>query len=421
MPVVMADCNNFYVSCERVFDPKLIGKPVVVLSNNDGCTIARSNEAKALGIKMGAPYFEIRGLAQRHGVIVRSSNYELYGDLSARVMDSLSDFSPEVEVYSIDEAFLELKTSRGRSFTDIGREMRERVLRHTGIPVSVGIAPTKTLAKVANHFAKRSEKAAGVLDLTPKRYQDIALKRLPVEEVWGVGRRYTAMLNASGISTALALRNADDRWIQKRMSIVGLRTVHELRGQPCLPIETTVPAKKMITCSRTFGGPTESLQEVRAAVAHFTSRAAEKLRRQKLAAGNLTVFLSTDHFKTDAPQYSNSATLSVAPKSDCTMELTALAMKALERIFRVGFGIRKAGVTLAALDPAESLTRRLWDDAQYEHRRALMAAMDRVNGRFGRDVVRCGLYVSEGVWRTRAEMLSPAYTTRWEDVCRVAA
>lgn len=426
MAIVMADCNNFYVSCERMFNPALVNRPVVVLSNNDGCAIARSNEAKALGIKMGAPYFEWRGLAKAKGVKVLSSNYELYGDLSARVLDSLSDFSPEIEAYSIDEAFLQLDTSRGRSFSEIGREIRERVFRHTGIPISVGIAPTKTLAKVANHFAKRSEKAAGVLDLTPKKYQEVALGRLPVCEVWGVGRRYTAMLNAAGITTALELRQANDEWIRKRMSIVGVRTVHELRGKPCLPIETVPPAKKMVTCSRTFGAATSSFQEVRAAVAFFVSRAAGKLRRQKLAAGNITVFLSTDRFRADDPQYSNSATLNVAPKSDCTMELTALAIKALEtkplvRFFRESFAIRKAGVTLAALDPVDTLTRRLWDDAQYEHRRQLMAAMDRINQRFGHDAVRCGLYLSEGTWRTRAEMLSPAYTTRWEDVCHVAA
>jgi len=239
MPMVMADCNNFYVSCERVFDAKLVGKPVVVLSNNDGCVIARSNEAKALGVKMGQPYFEVRRLVERHGVIVRSSNYELIGDMSARVMDALSDFSPLQEVYSVDESFLWIDSSRGRSFTDIGREMRERVLRYTGIPLSIGIAPTKTLAEVANHFAKRSEKAAGVLDLTPQRYQEIALERLPVDEVWGVGRRYAAMLNSFGITTALGLRDAEDEWIRKRMSVVGLRTVHELRGQQCLPIEAT--------------------------------------------------------------------------------------------------------------------------------------------------------------------------------------
>src|SRR5262249_12658383 len=269
----------------------------------------------------------------------------------------------------------------------------EGVRKHTGIPVSVGFGKTKTLAKVANHYAKRSTRPGvnGVLDLTPKNYQDIALHRLPVADVWGVGHRYAAMLEKSGIQTALDLRDADDEWVRERMTVVGVRTVQELRGVQGMPIAATSPAKKLITRSRTFGTSTDSYQELKAALAFFTARAAEKLRRQKLVAGTLNVLITTDRFRDD-PQYSGSITLSAAPKTDSTIELTALAMKGLERIFRAGFKIRKAGVTLGSLELAEKVSRRLWDDGRYEDHRRLMQAMDSINRRFGRDTVRCGLY-----------------------------
>lgn len=419
--IALVDCNNFYVSCERLFDPKLEGRPVIVLSNNDGCVIARSNEAKALGIGMGAPHFEVRGLANARDVAVLSSNYELYGDLSARVMDALADFSPELEVYSIDEAWLKITPARNQTLTELGRQIQMRVKRDAGIPVSIGLAQTKTLAKVAQHYAKRSDRAAGVLDLTPPRYQEIALAQLPVGEVWGVGRRYAAMLEAAGITTARELRDAPDDWVKAKMTVVGARLVQELRGVSCIPLEVAPAAKKMITCSRTFGAATDSWSEIRAALAHFVARAAEKLRRQKLIAGSLTVFIATDRFRTDAPQYAPALTLNVAPKSDCTMELTALMTKGLERIFRAGCKIRKAGVTLGALETAQRATKRLWDDEQFERRRRLMSAMDDLNHRFGKETVRCGLYPSAGVWCARAERQSPRYTTRWPEICLARA
>src|SRR5262245_27407613 len=279
-----------------------------VLSNNDGCVIARTNESKALGIEMGAPAFKLRDLIKQHDVIVRSSNYELYGDMSARVMDCLSDFTDELETYSIDEAFLRLDVGAEESFTALGREIRCRVLKHTGIPVSVGLAKTKTLTKVANYHAKRSEKAAGVLSLERQAHTDLALERLPVDEVWGIGPRYTEMLRRHGIETAIALRDAPDDWVRDRMTVVGLRTVTELRGTPCIPLEISPPNKKLITVSRSFGAAASSLDELRAAIAFYTARAAEKLRRQRLAAGTITVFIETDRFKPVA-QYSPSVTL----------------------------------------------------------------------------------------------------------------
>jgi DNA polymerase V len=418
--IALVDCNSFYCSCERVFDPTLVGRPVVVLSNNDGNIIARTSEAKALGIAMGAPAFQIRDLIKRHGVIVRSSNYELYGDMSARVMDCLSDFTDELETYSIDEAFLRVYVDAKGSFADLGREIRGRVLKHTGIPVSVGMAETKTLAKVANYHAKRSEKAAGVLSLVRSTYKDLALARLPVDDVWGVGPRYTEMLRRHGIETALDLRDAPDDWVRERMTVVGLRTVTELRGTPCIPLEITPPNKKLITVSRSFGAATASLDELRAAVAFYTARAAEKLRRQKLAAGAVTVFIETDRFK-PGPQYSNSVTLNVAPKSDNTWELRELAFSGLARIYKPEYDYRRAGVTLGGLELADLVAKRLWEDDWYERQRRLMAAVDRLNGKYGRDTVRCGLFHTEGLWRTRFAKRSPRYTTRWSEICGVVA
>jgi DNA polymerase V len=415
--IALIDANNFYVSCERLFNPKLVGRPVVVLSNNDGCVIARSQEAKALSIGMSTPMFQLRETVERQNVEVLSSNYELYGDISARVMAVLSDFSPDFEIYSIDEAWLRFPASERDSMAGIGREIQRRVRQYTGIPISIGFGRSKTLAKVANYYAKRSTKANGVLDLTNSSHIDLALEHLPVDEIWGIGHRYASMLERNGIKTARALRDADDEWIREKMTVVGLKTVHELRGIPCFTLETVPPTKKNISCSRTFGSSTQNYQEVRAALAHFTARAAEKLRSQNLVAGSLTVSISTDRFRTDEQQYSSSSTLNVAPKSDFTPELTALAMKGLEKIFRAEFRIRKAGVLLGSLELAERMTRRLWDNDRYEYKRHLMQAVDFLNGRFGRDTVRCGIYPSKEIWHTRFEKLSQCYTTRWNDIC----
>lgn len=419
--IALVDCNNFYASCERVFDPKLIGRPVVVLSNNDGCVIARSNEAKALGIGMGAPFFQVRPLVEQHGVIVRSSNYELYGDMSGRVFEALCEFTDEAENYSIDEAFLRLHPSHDESLDALGRRLRRRVLKQTGIPVSVGIAETKTLAKAANYHAKRSTKADGVLDLFRSPYRGHALERLPVDEVWGVGSRYGAMLKLAGYDNALALCGAADDWVRERMTVVGLRTVMELRGVPCLPLEVVSPAKKNITCSRTFGQATASIAELRAALAWFVARAAEKIRAQRLLAGSLTVWVQTDRFRENEPQYSNATTLAIAPKSDATLELRELAFAGLARIVRRGFNYRKAGVTLGGLELRELVAKRLWEDERYERYQRLMATVDQLNRRFGKDTVTCGVFPSAGLWRARFAQRSPSYTTRWPDVATACA
>jgi DNA polymerase V len=416
----LVDCNNFYVSCERVFRPELRARPVVVLSNNDGCIIARSNEAKALGLKMGAPLFEARHVIESNGVAVYSSNYELYGDLSQRVMEALRMLAEEVEVYSIDEAFVGLGgESSGGNIRALGQDIRAKVLKWTGIPTSIGVAPTKTLAKVANHLAKREKEHRGVLDLSPPGEQAEALERTPVDEVWGVGPAYSKLLRAAGITTALELRDADRRWVRRRMTVVGARIVEELRGVRCLPLEGRPALRKSVTCSRSFGRPVERLDELREAVALYVTRAAEKLRRGGLAARSMTVFVNTNRFSPE-PQYANSATRNLAQATDSTGELLAWALESLERIYRPGYRYKKAGVFLSRLIPATGLTGRLFDDDSFERSRRLMSAVDGLNIKFGRDTVRYGAVNPEGDWRTKFLRRSRCYTTRLCDVLRVA-
>lgn len=412
----LIDANNFYVSCERIFDPTLLGRPVVVLSNNDGCVVARSQEAKALGIRMGVPVFQIRQLVEREGVVVYSSNYELYGDMSARVMAALREFTDEVEVYSIDEAFLDLRGCRGQGrYRDLGAEIKGKLLKWTGVPVTVGIAGTKTLAKVANHIAKSSMKAAGVLDLTDSPYLEVALARTPVEEVWGVGPAYAARLKARGVETALQLRDLDVRWARKSMTVVGARLVMELRGVSCLPLETVAPAKRSLTTSRSFPESVSKYEELKESVSFFMTRCAEKLRKAQLAASVVTVFIQTGRFSEGA-QYGNSFTLEMVYPSDNTQELLRHGVEALQRIYRQGYEYRKAGVMLSGMVPAEQTTGRLFDDETLERFRRVMPVVDMLNKKYGRDTVRLAGANPKGRWRTKAAKRSPRYTTELSEV-----
>lgn len=411
----LIDANNFYASAERVFDPRLARRPVVVLSNNDGCIVARSKEAKQIGIPMGAALFEYRRKLEAVNAAIMSSNYTLYDDMSRRFQEVLDDFTPDVEHYSIDECFVKMPLCY-HDLAGTGHEMRNRVRALSGIPVSVGFAATKTLAKLAVEIAKKSDKAGGVVNLVNSPYLTNALERVTVGDVWGIGRRYAAMLESKGITTALQFRDADSAWIRKQMTVVGARTQQELRGTVCIPFEPTPKTRQQICCSRTFGDSTTDFNELRAAVAHFAARAAEKLREHRLVAGSMTVFLVTDRFKDDEPQYSGSYRLSIAPMSNSTLELLPLALMGLEKAFRSGFAIRKAGVWLDNLEFAEQATRRLWDVAAQEIHQRLMAAIDGLNQHFGGDTVRCGLWPSAGVWRTRASRQSPNYTTDWRDL-----
>lgn len=385
-----------------------------MLSNNDGCVIARSNEAKALGLKMGTPLFKVQDLVDDHNVAVYSSNYALYGDMSHRVMEALQEFTPNVEVYSIDEAFMGLD-DEDQPFHARGVRIREKVLKWTGIPVSVGIGQTKTLAKMANHLSKKNQEHQGVLDLTPIEVQADALEQTAVNEVWGVGPAYAKLLKAAGITTARHLRDADRRWIRKRMTIVGARIVEELRGISCLPLEQCPQQKKSLTCSRSFGLLVESLAELREAVAVYMTRAAERLRRGRLAAGVVTVFINTNRFSTE-PQYGNSATYELAYSTDATKELLDWALKGLEHIYRPGYRYKKVGVMLNGLVPADQLSRRFFGDASFERSRCVMKAVDEINRRHGHDTVRFGVAQPKGRWQTKALKRSQCYTTRLKDV-----
>lgn len=417
MPPVFAlvDCNNFYASCERVFSPTLEGKPIVVLSNNDGCVVARSNEAKALGIGMGIPEFQIRPLLRAHRVHVFSSNYTLYGDMSQRVMETLEQFSPDLEVYSIDEAFLSLSGFTSRNLTEYGRTIRTTVKRWTGLPVSVGIAETKTLAKIANRVAKRTLDTGGVFDLLACPDRDALLSRVAVEDVWGIGPNHARLLNQHGITTALQLREADDQWIRKHLGIVGVRLVYELRGRSCLELEECPPPKQGITCSRAFGKLISTLAEMEEAVSVYTSRVAEKLRRERLTATVLTVFLTTNEFK-EGPQYSNALALKLPLVTDTTSELIGFALQGIRAIYRDGYLYKKAGVLLTGLVPASQTQADLFDSQDRGRSKRLMSALDSINDRWGAGTLQ---YASSGItkaWKTQFHRRSPAYTTHWDEL-----
>lgn len=417
----LCDCNNFYVSCERVFNARLTGRPVIVLSNNDGCVIARSEEAKALGVKMGVPVFQAQHLINAHNIEVFSSNYALYGDMSQRVMTALTEFTPEVELYSIDEAFVRLEHHRRYgSLGDFGRKIQRTVYKWTGIPLSIGMAQTKTLAKLANQLAKKSTKAQGVLDLTRSEFQTCVLERTPVEKVWGIGRQSSKLLRARGIETARALRDVDVHWARKALTVVGARIVEELRGNSCLPLETCPPPKRSLTHSRSFGRVVETISELREAIASFTIRVAEKLRRGKLAAGALTVFVATNRFSKGEEYYANSATIEMAYPTEVTHELLERSLRCVEKLYRPGYRFKSAGVLLTALVPASPITARMYGDEKWQRARRAMQAVDEINARMGRDTVRLGALETRRQWMTKFERRSPRFTTNWNEILTVS-
>jgi DNA polymerase V len=417
-PIALVDCNNFYVSCERVFQPELRGKPVVVLSNNDGCVIARSNEAKALGIAMGAPWHLHRKDFECAGVIVRSSNYTLYGDMSSRVMQVLSTFTPDLEIYSIDEAFLGMGGFGARLEHD-ARTLRAAVLQWTGIPVSVGIAPTKTLAKVANHAAKKDQKHGGVVALLDEVARDDALAKIELTDLWGVAGRLAARLKAIGINTPLDLKRGDPWLIRERLGVVTARLALELRGVACLDLERDVPDRKSIMASRSFGRPVTALAELREAVASYTARAAEKLRRQNLATAHLMVFVETNRFKPEDAQHYAARPVRLPVATGDSAKLIGAALAGLAAIWRDGYRYKKAGVVLLDLHPAGAVQEGLFDKKDDARRVTLMCTVDRLNVRFGRDTISFAAAGRRRPWKLRRELLSPCYTTAWDGLLRV--
>jgi DNA polymerase V len=430
----LVDGNNFYVSCERVFRPDLNGKPVVVLSNNDGCAIARSNEAKALGIKMGAPWFEIRHFEESEGLVALSANFALYGDLSDRVASIIAGMGPAHEIYSIDESFVDLAGVRG-DLTDRARRVRERILQWVGIPCGVGIGQTKTLAKLGNYIAKTAERKPGsypaklaqvcnLASLTKAEIQAV-FEATPVNEVWGVGRKISAQLNEGGIMTVQDLVNLDPATVRRRWSVVLERTVLEVQGTSCISLEDAPPPKQEIACTRSFGHPITELRHVSEAVTEFASRAAEKLRKQESLAGRILVFIRTSPFRKNDPQYSRSVVVPLRRPTSDTGEMVAAAIMGLRAIYRPGYKLAKAGVMLLELQNSsyEQIELDLEQDSTTD-RSKLMTALDVVNQRFGKGTLHmasAGMAGDKRAWSMKQERRTPCYTTQWKDILEVKA
>ncbi|SIO13786.1 Y-family DNA polymerase [Halodesulfovibrio marinisediminis] len=418
----LVDCNNFYCSCERVFRPDLRDKPIVVLSNNDGCIISRSNEAKALGVQMGAPYFKQKPFLKRNNVTVFSSNYPLYGDLSDRVMKILRTFCPDMEVYSIDEAFLRLDGFSTYNLTEYAQHIRNTVYQWTGIPVSIGIAPTKTLAKIASHICKKTPKSSGVYNMNDKWAQpaqiDALLENVPVSEIWGIGRKSAAKLYRYGVTTARQLRDRDNAWLQKMLTVTGLYTALELRGVSSIALDEAPAARRSIRSSRSFGKPvTEKTHAQEAAVA-YTVRAAEKLRREGLLATTISVFIKTSVHR-PGDQHAEYCTHTFDKPTDFTPLFVHHASEMLQKIFRAGHQYQKVGVLLSGLELKRNQQGSLLEVVSTESQRQtesearLMHVTDAINKKFGRGTVQ---YAGEGLgqpWKMKQENLSPKYTTDW--------
>jgi DNA polymerase V len=418
--IALLDCNNFYASCERVFDASIKRKPVVVLSNNDGCVVARSEEAKQIGVTMGAPLFKVESLLAENDAEIFSSNYALYGDMSSRVMNLLENFTSEVEIYSIDEAFLSLEPRRN-SLDNLAHSIREKIYKWTGIPVSIGIAETKVLAKIANRRAKKSElREQGVLNLYRSHKTEPILKETKVDDVWGIGYRSGLKLRTNNIFNAWQLRETDNRFIRKLLTVVGARIALELRGVKCLPFEQVQTKKHSITCSRSFGQTVSNYELIKEAVLYFLTRACEKMRKHNLAANAVTVFIGTDRFRPVPEAYTQSATYSSVYPSDINQEIQEWTIKTLERIFEPGFEYRKAGIILSGLVPSENLTKRLYDDGRFQKQHNLMKAIDEINQKFGKDTVRFGSVKTTGDWKMKQTRKSRNYTTNWNELLLVS-
>ncbi|MCF7858994.1 MAG: Y-family DNA polymerase [Candidatus Cloacimonetes bacterium] len=420
--VALVDCNSFYASCEEVFNPDIIDKPVGILSNNDGIIVALSKNLKKLGVTRGTPIFKInKHLIRKNDIRIFSSNYALYGDMSARVMDTLSIFTPELEIYSIDEAFLSLKGFEYKDLTQYGREIKETVKKHVGLPVSVGIGPTKTLAKIANHFAKKHNFAEGVFDITDHPDHDKILRWTQVENIWGIGRQYAKMLRRNGITNAFEFTQAPDKWIQKKMTIVGLRTVKELRGISCLDLEKDIKPKKEIVSSKSFGNPVTDLQNLLEATSDYCTTAVKKLRSENQVASLVIVFLSTNRFKNE-PQYANYAKVRLPLPSGYTPDFIHAANKILKRIYRPGYKYKKVGVMLADIIHQSKAPLDLFQPTYLDDdRKIIMDCMDDINEKMGSHKI---TYASSGIkktWQMRREQLTPSYTTSWQHIPVVKA
>jgi DNA polymerase V len=414
----LVDCNNFYASCERVFRPDLVGKPIVVLSNNDGCAIARSNEAKELGIPMGAPAFQFKDIFEKNKVHVFSANFALYGDMSMRVMNTLSMYCPDIEVYSIDEAFMKFDGYENFNLSEYGAAMSRMVHKNTGIPVSIGIAPTKALAKLANRIAKKypkETKTAYVMDTEEKRIK--ALKWLKVEDVWGIGRQHAKRLHAINVKTAYDFTLLTDEYVSKEMSVVELRLKHDLCGIATIQTEVKKP-KKNIATTRSFEKNYTTFDELKERVSTFSVSCAEKLRRQKSCCSALMVFVQTNRHNANLPQYGQSIVVKLPFATNSSLEISQFAIEGLQKIFKKGYAYKRAGVIIMDFCPEGETQRSLFENTNPRHK-ALMEVMDKINSSMGQQKVKLATQDLDRVWKMKQEKLSPRYTTKFSEMIEV--
>ncbi|MFC5046915.1 Y-family DNA polymerase [Aquimarina hainanensis] len=416
--IALIDCNNFYASCERVFNPSLEGKPIAVLSNNDGCVIARSNETKALGVPMGAPAFEYKKIFEKNDIKVFSSNYALYGDISQRVMNVLSRYSPDVEVYSIDEAFVQFVGYENYNLPQYAAQIKQQVKKLTGIPISIGIARTKALAKVANKIAKKyAERTKGVYVIDTEEKQQKALKWTKIEDVWGIGRQFTKRLHKINITTAYKFTQLPNEYVRKEYSVVGLRLKKELEGFPTLQLEE-VKNKKAIATTRSQKKDVNDYSILKERISTYAISCAEKLRRQKSAANLVYVFVRTNPFKPDAPQYRNSIAVTLPFPSNSALTISQHAIKGLKNIYRNQYSYKKIGVIVMGIVPEKSIQLNLFNNEDPRHK-LLMSVIDKINTREGTTKIRIASQDLGRKWKMRQERLSPFYTTKWEDIIQV--
>lgn len=415
--IALVDCNNFYASCERVFNPSISHKPVVVLSNNDGCVIARSEEAKAVGIEMGAPAFMMEEMLEKNKVAVFSSNYTLYGDLSERIQKILQEYTPHIETYSIDEAFLDFAEFRHYDLTKYAKTIRERIRTDIGIPVSIGIAPSKALAKMANKYAKKTFRDVGVYCLdTPDKIKTV-LEWAQIEDVWGIGSQHGRRLKWMGVKTAADFIKLPPEWVRKNMTVMGERLLNELKGIPSIEWEDVIKPKKGICTARSFGKLLSDKKDIQEAVANYAAACARKLRSQKSCAGSMHVLIHTNVHRAQDKQYSRSITLKMPLATSSTRKIISVALKGLDIIFREGYKFKKAGVIVMDIVPEEQIQQSLFDNAEETKKDdKIMKSLDIVNKRFGKDLVRFASQGYERKWKLSQMKLSPCYTTNIDQV-----
>jgi len=419
--IALCDCNNFYASCERLFNPALEGKPVVVLSNNDGCVIARSQEAKDVGILMGTPAFKNDGLFERHNVQVFSSNYTLYGDISSRVMSTLNKMVPKVEVYSIDEAFLDMSGFYSINYGDTATFIRNRIKKEVGIPVSIGVAPTKTLAKMANNYAKKHQRETGVYVLDTKEKITELLTLTKIEDIWGIGKQLQKRLKLIGVHTALQLSQANEAWIRRNMTVKELRLINELRGIPSIEWEDSPAPKKAICTSRSYGQLLTDKNLIAQATANYAAKCAAKLRAQKTCASVVQVFIHTNIHKADDLQYYRSINLQLPVATNSTTEIIKAAMKGVDAIYKEGYRFKKTGVIVMDIVPESTVQGGLFDAVNRKRDKKLMAVLDNINQSFSKDMLRFAAQGYSDRWKLRCEKLSKHYTTNLNDIITIHA